>query len=132
MNDDEKKIYQFQLLQASIEEIKKRLQVVLKSLEELEISKRSLQDIRSLKKTDAMIPIGSGNFVKGRVNDVEKVMMDIGSGIFVEKSLNQALELTEERIEEVKKVLTNLTAQEQMMQNELAKLQPEIQKMMMR
>jgi len=130
MDEKEKKMYQFQMLQANIEEIKKRLQKVLKSYEELELAKQTLKEIKSMKKSPTLIPIGMGNFIPGQIDNVDKIIVDMGGGLVLSKTPADALKNVDKQIEEVKKVLTNLTMQEQMIQQELAKLQPEIQKMM--
>jgi prefoldin alpha subunit len=130
MDDKEKKMFQFQMLQQNAEEIKKRMQIILKTFEEIELTKKALSDLNNLKKSQALIPIGAGSFVKGHIDDVDKILVDVGGGIIIEKTSTEALKITEDREEQVKQALSNLSMQEQMIQAEIIKLQPEIQKLL--
>jgi prefoldin alpha subunit len=130
MDEKEKKMYHFQMLQQNLEQIKQQTSLIVKTYEELEMSKRALDDVKILKKSEAMIPLGAGNFLKGTIENVDTVLVSAGSSMMLEKTPDEALKLTNERIEEVKAALNNLAQQEQMIQMELSKLQPEIQQML--
>jgi prefoldin alpha subunit len=130
MEEREKLMYQFQMLQTNADQIKKQTQAILMKVEELELAKKSLEEIKNLKKSPAFIPIGAGNLVSGHVDNVDKIMVDIGGGIVLEETPADALKRNNKKIEDIKKVLTNLTMQEQVVQKQLMKLQPEIQKLL--
>jgi prefoldin alpha subunit len=130
MDEKEKKMYHFQMLQQNLDQIKQQTALIVKTYEEIEMSKRALEDVKTLKRSEAMIPIGAGNFLRGTIENVDKILVSAGSSMMLEKTPDEALKLTNERIEEVKTALNGLAQQEQLIQMELAKLQPEIQQML--
>jgi prefoldin alpha subunit len=136
MSNDEKqqkiqeKVMQFQTLQQNIEGIKLRLKEAIKSYEEMDASKRTLDEMKTVKKSKTLIQIGAGNFVEGSIETPENVIVSIGGGAAVQKPLKEAIALMDKRLRDAQKVLTEIAMQEQVMQMELQKLQVEAQKMM--
>lgn len=63
---------------------------------------RSEEAIKNLKeKTISLFTLGSGVFVSGEVKDANKVLVNVGAGIVVEKSIDEALEFFKERKKEI-------------------------------
>jgi prefoldin alpha subunit len=126
----QEKVMQFQTLQQNIEGIKLRLKEAIKSYEEMDISKRTLDEMKTVTKSKTLIQIGAGNFVEGSIETPENVIVSIGGGAAVQKPLKEAIALMDKRLRDAQKVLTEIAMQEQVMQMELQKLQVEAQKMM--
>jgi len=57
---------------------------------------------------DAMLPIGAGSFVYARLANIDKVVVNVGAGISVEKSLDGAKETLTHRRDEIGKVLEHM------------------------
>lgn len=72
----------------------------------LEISntKSALNMIKSMEKdTPSLLPIGAGMFATGTLSKKDVVLTDVGAGIVIEKKIEDAIKLLEEREENVKK-----------------------------
>ncbi len=58
--------------------------------------------------TEVKVPIGSGSFVYANIARVDTVLVDIGAGISVERSLADAKEFMEGRREKLEKAFENM------------------------
>lgn len=125
----QEKMMQFQLLEQTLQSIKQRQQAVLQSLEELSRSKQAMEDLKDEKPCDALIPIGSNNFISGSIKDSKDIFVGIGSGVVVKKTREHALEIIDSHIDEIKKAMDELIGHEQRVIMQLEKLKPEIQKL---
>lgn len=73
----------------------------------------SMKDLTSVK--ESQIPLGSGVFADGTLKKSDKVLLDIGAGVVVERSVKDTIAFMKEREENIKKnlidfqnILTNL------------------------
>ncbi|KAL4976819.1 Prefoldin [Aspergillus desertorum] len=64
-------------------------------------------------KDEILVPLTSSLYVKGRLADREKVLVDIGTGYYVEKTAAKAIEFYEQKVKELE---TNLTELEKLVQ----------------
>ncbi|KAL4997168.1 Prefoldin [Aspergillus recurvatus] len=64
-------------------------------------------------KDEILVPLTSSLYVKGRLTDREKVLVDVGTGYYVEKTTAKAIEFYEQKVKELE---TNLTELEKLVQ----------------
>lgn len=64
-------------------------------------------------KDDILVPLTSSLYVRGKLADREKVLVDVGTGFYVEKTPAKAIEFYEKK---VKTLETNLTELEKIVQ----------------
>ena len=66
---------------------------------EVEKAYQSLENLEGEKgKPELMVPIGGDCFINAKTDGVEKVVVGIGSNIFVEKPVSEAMEVLENRM----------------------------------
>lgn len=70
-------------------------------------SVNSLKQEKSEDKT-ILVPLTSSLYVPGKLSNVSKVIVDIGTGYFVEKSVNDATSFYKDKVEFVKNNLVTL------------------------
>ena len=127
MNDVvREKAVQFQLLEANLNSLKQKEQFAVRKLEELDRTKLAVSE---LKKGDALIPVGMGNFVHGKVTDAENIIIGIGAGIAVKRGTEDAKKILIEREEELKRDVTKINDEANHMVAQLQNLQKEIQEL---
>ena len=64
----------------------------------------AIESIKSLSKkpdSDALVSIGMGTFVKAKISSSEKLVLNIGAGVSLEKDPNSAINFLEARIKEI-------------------------------
>lgn len=125
----QEKMMQFQLMEQTLQSIKQRQQMVMQSLEELSRSKQTIEDLKDEKPSDALIQIGSNNFISGSIKDSKDIFVGIGGGVVIKKTREQALEIMDSHIDEIRKAMDELIDQEQKTVMQLERLKPEIQKL---
>lgn len=119
MNDDE-----LQILHSQAQVIAEQLDKVDSSLMEIDYIKNSLDELNKTKKgTDIFAPMSSGIFVKAKLEDNQKLLVNVGNGVVVEKSIADAKLLFDERVAELEKFKEELLSQMQKLENKLIKME---------
>jgi prefoldin alpha subunit len=96
--DMQQKYMQFQFLQQQMEEINQHLELLNQNLAELDISINAVKEIENTKPdTEILAPIANGIFLKAELKDNQKMIVNVGSDITVEKTPQQVVVLLEEQ-----------------------------------
>lgn len=125
----QKKLVEFQLLNLNLNVLQERVQTVNQRASELQKTRNAIDELKTTKPNKAMIPLGSGNFVFGSVEDSENVIVGIGSGVAIKKKREEAIDILDNKIRESENVLNDLTNQTQAVIERLETLQLEIEKL---
>jgi prefoldin alpha subunit len=97
-------------------EYQKRAEAIQQQMNMVQISRddciraiATIEELEALEEgIETMVPIGAGSFVYGRFDDLSKVIVNVGAGISVEKSIDGAKEILNHRKEELGKILENM------------------------
>jgi len=107
----QQKYAQFQLMQQQIEEVNKHLEMLQEQNAELDISLTAVQEISKTKVgNDFLAPLANGIFIKGIIQDNQKLVVNVGSGVTVEKNPEEVGKLLEQQKEELSKQLIETQA----------------------
>jgi prefoldin alpha subunit len=129
MKDDvQKKIVQFQILEANLKVLQEREELINERLAEIENTKAAIEELKKTKPGKTLIPIGSGNFISGKIDDTEELIIGVGSGVAIKKKREDAAEILDSKFKEFEKGLNELRNQGTTIAFQLAKLQEEIEK----
>jgi prefoldin alpha subunit len=91
-----------EVYKAQLEGIGEQQQLIQMSIEELTRAKVTLTDfIKSEVGDDVLIPVGSASFVKAKVSDNKNALIGVGTGITMEKPIEDAMALIEKRLQEM-------------------------------
>lgn len=131
MNKEEiqKKVLQFQYMEASLRGLQERAQIVSQRMEEIQRTILALEDLDKTKPADAYIPIGHGNFVQGKIDDTKEIMVNVGSGIVLKKKREEAKKMLESKLKVFEEDLKEISSSAQNILMELQKIQDDIQKL---
>jgi len=129
MKDDiQKKIIQFQMLEANLKAMQEREELINERLAEIENTKAAIEELKKIKPGKTLIPIGSGNFISGKIEDTEELIIGIGSGVAIKKNREDAVGILDNKFKEFEKDLNNIRSQSTTIAFQLAKLQEEIER----
>jgi prefoldin alpha subunit len=93
-----------QYLEQTADTLQQRLQMVNAAITDLSYANMTLEGLEKQKENDAMlVPIGGGSYVKMRLASPDKVVIGIGAGVSVEKTLPEAKTMIKERLDELEK-----------------------------
>ncbi len=128
MEDKQQKLMQFQFLQQAQQQIQQQAQQLSQKIAELAQAKQSLEDFEKVKPSDALIPVGGGNYISGKISNSDEVLVTFGAGVAVKKSRADAMKITEARLSELQKIGAEMSSQQNLINLQLQSLQQELQK----
>jgi len=104
-------IAQYQEYQRNVEMFQEQMMMIRNNLAACE---SSINTISALKEAsgngiyESVIPVGSGCFVHAEIRDFSKVVINVGSGVNIEKNVDDALTFLKERKEKLEKMTQDL------------------------
>ncbi len=108
-------IIELRLLEGTFEELQSRLNLVDAGLMEFKLATTALEGTKDKKPgSSILVPIGGGSYAKAQLSDSEKVIVGVGAGVAVEKTVDAAKESIRNRSEELEKV--RVAIQQQLVQ----------------
>ncbi|MEM5778419.1 MAG: prefoldin subunit alpha [Candidatus Aenigmatarchaeota archaeon] len=130
MTDElQKLVIQFQILEANLKLLQERSEIINEKIEEMQKTKLALEELKQIKLKKALIPLGSGNFILGIIENTENVIVGIGSSVAIKKKREDALKILESNLKELEESSNEITEQIAKIALELEKIQNEIEKL---
>jgi len=99
-------------LEQTAEVIESRLNVINAVLRDLTYANTTLDTMEKEKaSSEILVPIGGGSFARAKLEDTDKIIVGIGAGVSVEKTMPDAREIVKKRLEESQKARDSLVQQ---------------------
>ncbi len=116
MAEEQKKIEQMVLelnqLQANADVLRTNVEAVEGQINQITITGVTLDGINKAEEgQDILLPIGSNSFVFATLQNVQKIILGIGSDVAIETSIEKAQEKLAERLQELRGISTTLQNQ---------------------
>ncbi|MEG9195002.1 MAG: prefoldin subunit alpha [Candidatus Methanoglobus sp.] len=119
---------------AILQQIQRDFELLQRRLVELELVaneyRRAVSTLEFLKgaesEVNALISLGGGIYAYSDIKESKKVLVDVGSGVVVEKDLESAMEFLKKRLEEIEKSSAETTNTLKSLALEASKIQREI------
>jgi prefoldin alpha subunit len=122
-------VQQSRVLEAYMNDIMTRQVTVTRLMEEARLASATIQNITSESEVESLMPMGIGVYVKTMVPPIKKLLVNLGAGVAVEKSREDALNYVESRIKEYEVAARQLEAQRQEIAMRMDQLQSQINQM---
>jgi len=107
---------EMQIISQQMQQIQQQLQMIETQLVEVASTKEALSDLEKTKTgSEILAPVSNGIFVKGSLSDNQKLSVNVGSGVVVEKTIPEVIKIIEEQEQEIKNAYENLTEELQKM-----------------
>ena len=105
---------QYQLLESQIGFYQEQFQTLSQLFTELSFTVSTLHGLKDASPDqEILIPIGSGVYAWGRIENKENILTLIGANIHVEKDIDAAIQIVQERRSKVESTLKKLTEETQ-------------------
>lgn len=105
-------IVELRLLEGTANTLQSRLNFVNAILTELNYAKMTLEGLEKEKEdVPLFVPIGGGSYIRAKLESAEKVIVGMGAGVSVEKSMSEAKETVGNRIAQLEKTRRTLEQQ---------------------
>lgn len=122
-------VQQSRVLEAYMNDIMTRQVTVTRLMEEARLASTTIQNISSDSEVESLMPMGIGVYVKTIVPPIKKLLVNLGAGVAVEKSREDALNYVEARIKEYEVAARQLEMQRQEIAMRMDQLQSQINQM---
>ncbi|WP_174591619.1 prefoldin subunit alpha [Methanocella conradii] len=122
-------IARIQINQQRMDALQQQANLIQLSLNDLDNALKALTTLEGKDEGHEMlVPIGAGSFVHARLASPDKVLIGLGAGVSVEKSVADSKGIIQSRRSELEKVLLETTGAMEKVAAELVRLQQEAQK----
>ncbi len=99
-------------LEQTAETLQQRVSMVNAALTDLTYANMTMEGIEKEKEnTELLVPTGGGSYVKARLVNPDKVIVSVGAGVSMERTLPEAKAILKERMEELEKTRNSVQQQ---------------------
>jgi prefoldin alpha subunit len=103
---------ELRVLEGSVNLIQSRLNIIDNAIDEISMANTSLEGIKnSSKGSEILVPTGASSFVRTTLSDVKKVIMGVGAGVSIEKTIEDSMTDLKNRQDELEKIKSSLQTQ---------------------
>jgi len=114
-----------------LESIDVQLQYLRSTLADYQRAKMTVEQLHTIdENSELLIPIGAGTFVNGSLKNSSNVLIGIGAGIILEKTVDETILKLEERIKRIQENLEKMISLGQKIQSDAEGLSQKTQHMM--
>ena len=104
---------QMQMLETYFTDLSQREGTLLNVLREAIAAIESIKAIRQKPDSEILVPIGMGTFIHTKISSNEKIVLNIGAGVAMEKTYDSAINYLEAKIKEIEVALQDTSAKKQ-------------------
>ncbi len=104
---------QMQMLETYFSDLSQREGTFLNVLREATAAIASIKSLSQKSESETLVPIGMGTYLPTKISSDNKIILNIGAGIAVEKDFSSAINYLEMRIKEIEVVLQDTTVKKQ-------------------
>ncbi|MBI5392199.1 prefoldin subunit alpha [Candidatus Woesearchaeota archaeon] len=123
---DQQSTLELQMLWQHMQQLQQHVSTLQQHHQELQRLQHHLQEMSTITSgTSLYFPMGSGIFFSGVLQDSKHLLMNVGAGICVEKSVPDALETLGKQLVDVESLLTQFETQLEQGSERLQELQKE-------
>jgi prefoldin alpha subunit len=102
-------------LEQTAETIQSRINMINAIITDLTYANMTLEGVEKEKENvELFVPIGGNSYIKAKLESSDKVIVGMGAGVSIEKTLPEAKEMLKKRLENLEK--TRLSLQQQLAQ----------------
>ena len=103
---------EMQYLEQTADALQQRISMVNAAMTDLTYANMTLDGIEKEKENaELLVPIGGSAYVKAKLADTNKVIVGLGAGVSIEKTLLEAKTTLKERLDELEKTMNSAQQQ---------------------
>ena len=106
---------EMRFLEQTAETLQQRISMINAAMTDLTYANMTLEDVEQEKEdVELLVPIGGSSYIKVKLANPDKVVVGMGAGVSIEKTLPEAKAIVKERLDELEKTMA--AAQQQFAQ----------------
>ena len=123
-------LYQMQMLEGHLSELTQREGTIMSIIREASSAIQSLKTIDTKTDNETLVPVGLGTFIKTKTVPNEKLILNIGAGVAIEKDKDSAINFLELRLKEMQVALQETSNQKQQISASLEQGKQQMEQML--
>ena len=123
-------LYQMQMMEGYLSELSQKETTIVSVISEASSAIHSLKTIDNKTDNETLTPVGLGTFIKTKVVPNEKLILNIGAGIAIEKDKDSAINFLELRLKEMQVALQETSNQKQQISASLEQGKQQMEQML--
>ena len=123
-------LYQMQMLENMFGELTQKENSIISIIREANSAIHSIKGIDTQSESDSLVPLWLGAFAISKINSNEKIIINVGSGVAIEKYHNDAINYLESRLKELEIALQDTNQQRQQVASNLEQGKQQMQNLM--
>ncbi len=110
---------QMQMLENHFAQLTQQENSIINIIREANSALHSINETKTKNESDSLVPIGMGVYVQSKIQSKDKLIINIGSGVAIEKDHDSAINWLESRLKELEVALKNVNSQRQQVADNL-------------
>ncbi len=127
-NEMQEKMLVYQVLEQRINSLVQQRELLTSELVEIENTLSSIDEIRESKET-VLFPIGSSAYVRGNIEDNDKIIVNVGANVAMEKDIEGGKSILSDRKNEIKDAIESIQTDIENASNMMYRIETEIKQM---
>ena len=123
-------LYQMQMLEGHLSDLTQREGTIMSIIREASSAIQSLKTIDTKTDNETLVPVGLGTFIKTKTVPNEKLILNIGAGVAIEKDKDSAINFLELRLKEMQVALQETSNQKQQISASLEQGKQQMEQML--
>ena len=123
-------LYQMQMMEGYLSELTQKEGTIMSIIREASSAIQSLKTVDTKTDNETLVPVGLGTFIKTKVVPNEKLILNVGAGIAVEKDKDSAINFLELRLKEMQVALQETSNQKQQISASLEQGKQQMEQML--
>jgi prefoldin alpha subunit len=118
------KLLELESLDGQIKQIEEQMIQIEEQMLEVGFLIENLSEIKNIKAgEEILVPLANGIFIKARIADLNSLKVNVGSGVVVDKTLDETIEMLKEQIKNIEKYKDEIFSHLQQMISQASHLQ---------
>ena len=106
-------LQQMQMLENMFAELSQKENSIVNIIRDANSAIKSIQELKANPDSESLVPIGMGTFIKTKPMSDEKIVVNVGADVAIEKDHDSALNYLESKIKELEVALQETNSQRQ-------------------
>tara|TARA_B100000029_G_scaffold321537_1_gene313944 strand:- start:928 stop:1350 length:423 start_codon:yes stop_codon:yes gene_type:complete len=123
-------LQQMQFLENHFSQLTQQGNSIINIIHEANAAINSIKETKTKAESDNLVPVGMGVYVKSKMKSMDKVIINVGSGVAIEKDQDSAINWIETRLKELEVALQNVSSQKQQVAANLEMGRKQMQELM--
>ena len=123
-------VQQSRILEAYMNDIVAKESTAMRLIEEARLASSAMNNLTAGDQSESLVPVGIGVYIRALIPPVDRLLVNVGAGISIEKNKQDALNYIESRIKEFETASRQLAGQKQQIELRMAQIQEQINNML--